>query len=142
MNNLLKISEAASLAMHTLVFLAANQERPVATREIAEVLSCSEAHLSKVLQRLAKAGLTSSVRGPRGGFRLARPADRISLLEIYQEMDGQLAAGDCLLGHRICSPGGCLLGSLLGDINHQVTDHLSRTRLSDLIDIFGGCHAD
>lgn len=142
MSNLLKISEAASLAMHTLVFLAANQDRPVATREIAGILNCSEAHLSKVLQRLTKVGLTASTRGPRGGFRLGRPADRISLLDVYQEMDGQLAAEDCLLGHRVCGPTGCLLGSLLGNINQQVKDHLSQTKLSNLTDIFGGCHAD
>jgi Rrf2 family protein len=142
MANLLRISEAASLAMHTLVFLAANQDRPVATREIAGVLRCSEAHLSKVLQRLSKAGLANSTRGPRGGFSLGRPADRISLLEIYQEMDGQMTAGDCLLGTRVCRPGGCLLGTLLEDVNHRVTEQLSRTKLSDLTDVFGGCDAD
>ncbi len=63
MANLLKISEAASLALHTMGYLAANDRRLVTTHQIGEVLRASEAHLAKVLQRLARVGLVDSTRG-------------------------------------------------------------------------------
>ncbi|MCK4620269.1 MAG: Rrf2 family transcriptional regulator, partial [Desulfobacterales bacterium] len=67
MSNIIKISEAASMAIHAMVFLASESGRIVPSREIATTLRSSEAHLSKVMQRLAKAGLVSSTRGPKGG---------------------------------------------------------------------------
>ena len=51
---MLKLTEAALLAMHTMVYLAGNPDRRVSTREIAAEFDASEAHLSKVLQRLAR----------------------------------------------------------------------------------------
>ena len=57
MPNVLKVSEAASLALHTTVLLAANSGELLSTREIASTLKMSAAHLSKVLQRLARHGL-------------------------------------------------------------------------------------
>jgi DNA-binding IscR family transcriptional regulator len=64
MSNILKISEAASLALHTTVILAANPNRLVSTKKLASQLHASEAHLSKVLQRLEKADIVNSTRGP------------------------------------------------------------------------------
>ena len=68
MPTMLKISEAATLALHTAFFLVTNPDRRLTTREMASTMGASEAHLSKVLQRLVHAGLVESVRGPKGGF--------------------------------------------------------------------------
>ena len=138
MSNLLKISEAASLALHTMVYLAANDRRLATTHEIGEVLGVSEAHLAKVLQRLAKVGLVDSTRGPRGGFCLGRAGDDISLLEVYEAIEGPLADTVCLLGQPICSGEKCILGGLLETVNRQAREYLGATALSDLTDVYGG----
>ena len=70
MSGSLKISEAASLALHTMVYLAGDPSAHYPAGRLAEALCVSEAHLAKVLQRLVKAGMLVSVRGPKGGFRL------------------------------------------------------------------------
>ncbi|MCF8044104.1 MAG: Rrf2 family transcriptional regulator, partial [Desulfarculaceae bacterium] len=72
MQQLLKISEAASLALHTMGLLASRPGEQVPTRELAARLKVSEAHLAKVMQRLGRAGLVRSQRGPKGGFALER----------------------------------------------------------------------
>ncbi len=138
MSNVLRISEAASLALHAAVFLAANPGKPISTREIASALEVSEAHLSKVMQRLARTGLVNSVRGPKGGFLLARSPARISLLEVYEAIEGRLLPANCLLGTPVCKGEGCILGDLVETLNGQVREYLSRTRLSELVGVYGG----
>lgn len=131
MQNLLKISEAASLALHTMSYLAAQPERRVSTHEIAVRLKVSEAHLAKVLQRLGRAGLATSQRGPKGGFTLAKPPQEITLLEVYQAIEGPMTGSVCLLGHPVCG-GKCILGSLIGDLDRQVREYFGNTRLSEI----------
>ncbi len=80
----LRISEAASLALHATGLMAINPGKPMSTKVIAQSFEVSEAHLSKVLQRLGKVGLLNSARGPRGGFTLARDPKDINLLEVFK----------------------------------------------------------
>lgn len=110
MSHLMKVSEAASLALHSMAYLAGNPGVNVSTRQIAERLKVSEAHLSKVLQRMAQAGLVKSSRGPKGGFTLKIPAESITLLDIFETIEGRLEATDCLLGIPICNGTYCILG--------------------------------
>jgi len=133
----LRISEAASLAMHAMVLLAARPGERLSTARMAEVLGASEAHLAKVMQQLGRARLVRSARGRGGGFVLARGPESISLLEVYRAVEGPLPAGGCLLARRICSGRRCILGGLVGRVNRQVGEYLARTRLSDLVDVFG-----
>jgi Rrf2 family protein len=137
MSSLLRVSEAASLALHTMVLLAARNGARVSAPEMARRLRASEAHLSKVLQRLAHVGLVTSVRGPRGGFSLSRPAGSITLLEVYEAIEGPLQATKCLAREPVCGGRRCLLGGLVGDINTRVRRYLANTRLSELDDIYG-----
>lgn len=132
MSHTLKISEAASLGLHSMVLLAAKPDKPLSTHEVASELRVSEAHLSKVFQRLAKAGLVTSTRGPGGGFVLAKPADTISLLEVYETIDGPLTGEDCLLGDPTCNGKACLLGGLVKAVNEQMRSYLTNTRLADV----------
>jgi Rrf2 family nitric oxide-sensitive transcriptional repressor len=130
----LNISEAANLAIHALAYLARDGvDRPVAAATIAGSLEVSEAHLVKVLQRVKKVGLVDSVRGPRGGFTLARPLADISLLDIYEAIDGPLSRETCLLGARACRLDDCVFGTLLQDVGRQVGDHFANTTLADLL---------
>ena len=133
---ILNISEAANLGIHALAYLAKLQEpAPVSTAQVANTLGVSEAHLSKVLQRLTRAGLVRSVRGPRGGFVLAKPPDAITLLETYEAIDGRLQRDEtCMLGSRDCSLDSCVFGNLLQNVHAQVDEHFSKTTLADLLD--------
>jgi Rrf2 family protein len=135
MGGVVKFSEAASLALHTMSYLAVAADRLVAVREVAEALEVSENHLAKVMQRLARAGLCQSTRGPKGGFALTRESREIRLIEIYEAIEGPLEVSHCLFPTARCH-GDCILGDIVGAANATVRDHLSRTRLSDLIPVF------
>jgi Rrf2 family protein len=136
MTNILKISEAASLALHSTVLLAANPDKLISTREIAAMLHVSEAHLSKVLQRLTRTGIVRAIRGPRGGFRLVKPANETTLLDVYESIEGTLTPSKCLFESPICEGDACILGGLLETVDRQFRDYLTETKLDDLTSIY------
>ncbi len=140
MSNVIKVSEAASLALHTMVFLAKNNGQLASTKEIASTLQVSEAHLSKVLQRLVRVGLVKSTRGPKGGFELARGGDQITLLDVYESIDGPLGSTNCLLGTPTCGGNVCILGDLLKTVNKEVKEYLAGTKLNGLANVYGRKH--
>ena len=134
MHNILGISDAASLGLHAMMFLARAQEGELlSVHELAGRLDASEAHLGKVLQRLGKAGFVASRRGPGGGFCLARSSDEVTLLAVYQAIEGELPSGQCLLGRPACDGQPCLLGGLLRSVSDSVYQYLSSQRLSDFL---------
>jgi Rrf2 family protein len=127
--NLVKISEAATLALHTMSTLAANPDRRVPAREIAELFKVSEAHLAKVLQRLGKAGLVASTRGPRGGFTLSKKPGRITLLAVFEAVEGPLGFRSCLFAKKMCKGDHCVMGTALQEANQVLRDYLTNTTL-------------
>ena len=129
---ILKISEAATLALHAMVVLAQNQDRLVSVKEIAGNLEISANHLSKVMQRLNKAGLIDSIKGYNGGFKLVKSEEDINFLSIYELFDGKLQNKTCLLTKKKCT-GECVLGDLVESVNTQVKEKFQKTKLSDFM---------
>lgn len=141
MATMFRTSEAASLGLHAMSLLARRSDELTPTKEIAAALHASEAHLSKVLQRLAKVGLVESTRGPKGGFRLARPGGEISLLEVYETIEGPLGENGCLLSTPICGGQDCIFGDLLSKLNRELREYLARTKLSEVVSFYGGARS-
>lgn len=128
----LKISEAASIALHAMTLLAKNQKDLLSVKSIAQTLDISANHLSKVMQRLVKAGFIESIKGQNGGFRLIVKPEETSFLEVYELFDGKLKDTICLLDrNNPCEK--CILGDLMSDLNKQVKDKFKNTKLSDFI---------
>ena len=134
MAGLLRISEAFALAFHAVAYLVSTEPgRPVSAADLASTFDVSEAHLAKVLQRLARAGILASKRGPKGGFSLACSPKKVTLLKIHSAVDGELDPTTCLLSDHVCPSGTCAMEKLLRAVYDEVHGHLSRTKLSDLI---------
>ena len=136
MSGLLKISEATVLAIHALIVIAAKGGALATNAGIAESLGASGNHLSKVLQRLVKARIIRSVRGPGGGFVLERAASSITLREVYELFDGPMSASVCLLQEPMCG-GGCVFGGLLGSLNSLVVNFMANTNIGDGVNKLG-----
>lgn len=119
------------MAIHAMVVVAANNDRPLTVKNIASVIRVSETHLSKVMQRLTRAGLVVSTRGPRGGFELNGGNNK--LLEIYEAVDGPLAINNCLFEKSICGKKKCIFDELLKQINRDFHRYMSRTNLKNIV---------
>jgi Rrf2 family cysteine metabolism transcriptional repressor len=86
----MKLSAKAEYACLAIIGLARQgaDRQPVRVREIAEAHTIPERYLVQILLQLKAAGLVHSARGAAGGYRLARPPDRISLGEVLTAIDG------------------------------------------------------
>lgn len=134
MSSILKISEAVSLGIHACIIIAKSQNSKISANKIAESLSASEDHLAKVLQRLVKAKIISSNRGPKGGFILARKPSEISLMEIYEAIDGEMPVkNNCLFEKPACKSSVCPLYELLSKVNKDVKEYFAQKSLAELI---------
>jgi Rrf2 family protein len=114
-----------------MLLARSDQDALVSARTLAGELDASEAHLGKVLHQLTKSGLLRARRGPHGGFRLRRPANEVTLLNVYEAIEGPLSTATCLLGRPRCDGRSCVLGGLLESVQHTVRNHLQSKRLSD-----------
>ncbi|MBT3219260.1 MAG: Rrf2 family transcriptional regulator [Proteobacteria bacterium] len=132
MRSLLRISDAASLAIHAAALLASAKE-PIRVSVLASILEASDAHLSKVMQRLARAKVVNSVRGRHGGFVLRQKPEEISVLDVWEAIDGPLGKPGCLLDHPHCPAAAtCPMHGLEGVLHRKVRDTLATTLLSDI----------
>ncbi|MBI9103616.1 MAG: Rrf2 family transcriptional regulator [Spirochaetales bacterium] len=129
--NLLNISEGAYLAMHSLALIASKQPERLSVKNLAEELNASQAHLAKVFQKISKAGLVKSVRGPSGGFILDKPAEDISFLDIYEIIEGKVNLGDCPLGKSRCSFNMCIFNDDFNRISKDIYNTYDKIKLSN-----------
>jgi Rrf2 family nitric oxide-sensitive transcriptional repressor len=133
MNTFVKLSEAGSIAIHALALLAGLKEgENFSVLEISKVFGVSKDHLSKILQRLSKAGIVESGRGPKGGFRFSKDPKKVRLIEIYELTEGRCDLKQCLIEKRFCFGSRCALGGILSEINQRIVDFLKKTTFDDI----------
>src|SRR6185369_4554602 len=83
----LMFSSTAEYALRAVVYLVTNREGLRGSQEIAAATKVPGGYISKILKDLVGAGIVESRRGPNGGFALARPPDRITVLEVIRAAD-------------------------------------------------------
>jgi Rrf2 family protein len=87
----MKLTRASNYALQALSYLLEQSaDKSVASHVVAEARGIPERFLLKVLQPLVSAGVLRSVKGPNGGYRLARTAKQITLLEVIEAVDGPI----------------------------------------------------
>jgi Rrf2 family protein len=103
----MRLSQGVEWALHCCSILAAVPPgRSMPAARLAEYHEVPGAYLAKQLQALSVAGIVESIPGPKGGYRLARPADRISVLDVVLAIEGSAPAFVCT-EIRQCGPGAC-----------------------------------
>jgi FeS assembly SUF system regulator len=132
----IRISKIADYGVVLLARLADDEARPTCNaRELAAEANLPTPIVSKVLKSLARGGLLESQRGVKGGYRLARPADQISVAEIIRALEGPIALTECTLAPQTCEHElACALRTPWQRINEIVLATLAEVTLADLID--------
>lgn len=110
----------------------------VSTTELAAVFGVSSTIVAKVLKRLARAGLVSSERGSRGGYRLARPAADVTLRAIVTALEGPIALTYCASGTatgRCKTRPFCVATDAMRRLNSLVNGAFDAISLEDLLHV-------
>lgn len=97
------LSRQADYAVRLVFELAKREPAHASTRDVAAEHGVPEAYSQKVVQRLSKAGLLSTLRGPHGGIRLSRPPSQISIRDVVEAMDGPIVFNRCQKWPGDCS---------------------------------------
>jgi Rrf2 family protein len=129
----MKLTRASSYTLHALVRLATAPGAPLLTAHaLAGKDGTSERFLHKLLAQLVHVGLLHSLTGPGGGFRLARPATQITLLEIVEAVAGPLRGLVPLLETKASAKLNGQLATICDQAAETVRKQLAKVRLSDL----------
>lgn len=91
----MRVTAKTNLAMRTLMFCALNGGALVQKSQVARAVNASENHLALVIQQLGRAGFIITRRGRAGGIALARPADQITVAEIFEAFEADLPFAEC-----------------------------------------------
>lgn len=132
MTKIVTLTEAASIALHGMIVVAKN-EGVTNVMQIAEVTNSSKHHVAKIFQRLVKDGFLESHRGPSGGFALKRHPKDISLLEIYESIEGKIEVTSCPHDKHICPFDRCIMDNVTRKMTQDFRDHLKSNALADYL---------
>lgn len=127
------ISQTAEYALRAVVHLASTRGEPHTTQQIAAATHVPAPFLSKVLQCLGRAGLVTAQRGQHGGFRLAKPAGEISVLEVVSAVEPVQRIASCPLGLPEHEGTLCPLHARLDRAAAQVEQAFATTTLAEIV---------
>lgn len=134
----MRLSTRGRYGVKAMIELACNDsEQPLALRQIAERQGLSEHYLEQLIGPLRKAGLVRSVRGPQGGYLLAREPAEISIGDIIRTMEGPITPTDCALDdsehiEHCGEPDGCIARSVWSKVRTSILDVVDSITLADL----------
>ncbi len=134
----MKLSTKGRYAVMALADLAARRsERPVPLAEIATAQNISQDYLEQLFARLRRAGLVKSVRGPGGGYVLARDPEEVFIMDIVSAADEPLKVTRCADGDGVigCQNGdACITHELWSALSRQICNFLSSITLADVVE--------
>lgn len=130
----MRLTTKGRFAVTAMLDLAlATGDRPVTLAGISERQDISLSYLEQLFSRLRRQGLVKSVRGPGGGYRIAKPIQDITVSEIIKAVDEQIDATMCGGNENCHDEGRCMTHDLWTSLNVKILEYLSGVSLADLV---------
>jgi Rrf2 family protein len=136
------LTTSVEYGIHCLLWLVGS-EAPLSSRDLAELQGISPAFLAKIFPKLEKAGIVTASEGVRGGYRLARPAETITFLDIVDAIEGEKPLFDCQQVRGRCAlfqgtapawstDGVCAVHAVMLQAEKAMRETLARQSLADV----------
>jgi len=130
----MRLTTKGRFAVTAMLDLALNEvDRPVTLAGISERQEISLSYLEQLFSRLRRNGLVKSVRGPGGGYRIAKALDAISVSDIISAVDEQIDATQCGGSENCHDERRCMTHELWASLNVKILEYLSGVSLADLV---------
>ena len=130
----MQFSVSIEYAIHGLIYLArAGGEKPVLLADIASSIKVPKEYMRKIFQMMTRGGLIVGRRGAGGGYRLARPAEELTLRQVVEAVEGSLPVYGCLHMRRHCELGlTCPVQKAFDAARQKMAEALQDTTIADL----------
>jgi len=131
---IVKLSTKGRYAVMAMVDLATHSKgQPVALADIAERQEISLSYLEQLFAKLRRGGLVRSVRGPGGGYTLAKPLDTVSVADIIRAVDEPVDATQCGGKENCHDEHRCMTHDLWTSLNKKIYEYLDSVTLAELV---------
>ena len=136
----MRLTTKGRFAVTAMLDLALNETivdgnaKPVTLAGISERQAISLSYLEQLFSRLRRQGLVTSVRGPGGGYRVAKPHAEISVSNIITAVDELIDATQCGGQENCHDTGRCMTHDLWASLNNKILDYLSGVTLADMVE--------
>ena len=130
----MRLNVGTDYGLRVLMYLLAQTGERVQIEEMAETFAVSANHLTKVVQRLARAGFVTTYRGRAGGVALARPPEEVNLGDVLRSLEADFAVVECFLegGTACCLLPACRLRGLVREALEAFVATFTKYTLADL----------
>ena len=110
----MRITRAGEYAVRCILYMSGREENQIVSRrEISKDMDIPDQFLGKIAQQLARAGILEIIQGARGGYRLRKKPDKITLLDVVESVTGEIFLNDCLMNPVSCSrSGSCAVNAI------------------------------
>lgn len=131
----MRLTRFSDNALRCLMYLGLSDRAISTVGEVARRMSMSEDHLLKVVKRLSQLGYVQTIRGRKGGLRLARSPEDINIAEVLRATEDNLAIVPCLEAHDEACPisAVCQLAPVIEEALGSFFGTLQRYTLADLV---------
>lgn len=142
------ITVSVEYGIHCLLWLVGSDGRAMSSRELADLQGISPSFLAKIFPKLEKAGIVAASEGVRGGYRLGRPADQISILDVVDAIEGKKPLFDCQEVRERCTlfagrppgwatSGVCAIHAVMLQAEKAMRESLAKQSLAQVYATFG-----
>jgi Rrf2 family protein len=129
----MRITRETDYAIRCVLYLSETPERVAIAGEIAEAKKIPKSFLSKILQKLVKAEIIESFRGVKGGVKLAKRPEDISLLDVITTIEGDVGINICAVNKRACNQSKkCSVHPVWVEIRRSVEEMMKRYNFENL----------
>jgi Rrf2 family transcriptional regulator, iron-sulfur cluster assembly transcription factor len=130
----MRLTTKGRFAVTAMVDLSMRQARgPVTLATISERQHISLSYLEQLFGKLRRAKLVNSVRGPGGGYNLAKPIADITVAEIISAVDEAIDATQCAGKENCNDDRRCITHDLWATLNEKMNDYLTSVSLADVV---------
>jgi Rrf2 family transcriptional regulator, nitric oxide-sensitive transcriptional repressor len=131
----MRLTAFTDYALRTLIYVALHPDRVVTIAEVAAAYQISNNHLMKVVQHLAQTGDLITLRGQRGGLRLARPPNQISIGRVVRDAEPDMELVSCFGDNACCAiQSVCKVTEVFGEALRAFLSVLDQCSLADLLE--------
>ncbi len=132
----MRLTRAGEYAVRCVLYLSSCSAQEVVSRKaIAEAMDIPDQFLGKIAQQLARSGIVEIVQGAKGGFRLLRSPEALSLLEVVEATIGEIFLNDCLMNPGSCMRSqACAVNKIWEKARNQLRETLGNATFKSLLD--------